>query len=69
MGKGAAGRFFFRVHMIDLLPDLRRPRRPIGLLLGDLIADDGRPRPPAPVRQLGERLPVLPRSAGGLIAS
>src|SRR5882672_3478400 len=56
-GEGAAGRFF-RVHVIDLLRNLGRPRGPIGLLLGDLIADDRRPDS-TPVRQLGKRLPVL----------
>ena len=50
-------RLFFRVHMFDLLGNLRIPRRRIRALLSDLIADDRRPNA-AEVRQLGERLPI-----------
>ncbi len=64
-GKWPSG-FLFFVHVLDLFGNLRRPRRRVGLLLRDLIADDRSPNA-AEVRQPGERLPIT--QGGRRIAS
>ena len=66
-GEGTSS-VLFRVHVVDLLRSLRFPGRPIALLLRDLIADHRRPNA-APIRELGECLPILHgrRSVDGIL--